>query len=67
MNLVNEAVKFAVENPEVIAFAVPAALQGLSVLVKKSPWGWDDSLLDWAKKNKAGLSLVGKLITKRKR
>ena len=56
---------WVVANPAAATFIGGAALQGASWLVKKSPWLWDDTLLGWAVKNKAGLSVAAKAIRKK--
>lgn len=54
-------------NPAAATFVGGAALQGISWLVKKSPWGWDDTLLGWTVKNKAGITTVAKAAAKLKK
>jgi len=55
------------ENKELLIISAPFVLQGLSWLVKKSPWGWDDDLLSWCIKNKAGIKQVAEVMRKRKK
>lgn len=59
-------VAWVLANPASSAAIGGMAVQGWSWLVKKSPWGWDDDLLSWGIKNKAGLSLVARLLAKKK-
>lgn len=61
------AVAWIVANPGAAAVAGGFVAQGLSWIVKKSPWGWDDSLFGWAVKNKAGITTVAKAAAKLKK
>lgn len=53
-----------VANPAVATFIGTSIAQGVSWVVKKSRWGWDDTLWGWCVKNKAGLSLAAKAAKK---
>lgn len=58
----SEILTFLAANPEVLALVVPVALQLASWAVKKSPWGWDNSLLDWLLKHRG---LIARLLKRR--
>lgn len=50
---------------EIATLIAPFAIQGLSWLVKKSPWGWDNTALEWIIKNKAGITNVAAILARR--
>ena len=56
-----------VANPAAATFIGGAVAQGVSWVVKKSPWGWDDTLFGWTVKNRAGIKTVAKAAAKLKK
>lgn len=62
----DEIITLCSAHPEAVAVAVPFVAQGVSWVVKKSPWLWDDTLWGWCKRNKAGLSYLGRMFIKKK-
>ena len=64
---IDKVVQIVNDNKVVIAAVSPLVLQLTSWLIKKSPWMWDDTLLGWIIKNKAGIKQAADAIRKSKK